>query len=79
MHERDNPDHVTIVKERGSSGGMMFFGLLAVIVLAVAIYFLTQGNRVSPSDVSVSNAAEKVGAAADKVGNAAEDAVKKTN
>ena len=70
----NSPASVTIVKER-SSGGTIFLGILAVIVIAIGAYFLFgQSRPVDPADASITAAAEKVGDAADKVGAAAQDA-----
>ena len=80
MTDNSQPDHVTIIKERGSSGGGMMVAVLAIVLIAIAAFYLLS-NRTDPSskDASITAAANKVGNAADKVGNAAEDAVKKVN
>ena len=71
------PDHVTIIKE-GNSGGGILLGIVVAVVLAIVAFMVFSGSKVAdPSDASIKNAADKVGAAAEKVGNAAEDAAKK--
>ena len=74
-------EHVTIVKEssRGSGGGILVALIALVVIAAIAFWAINNANRTSPSDASISAAADKVGTAAQKVGNAAEDAVKKIN
>lgn len=73
----NSPDHVTIIKE-GSSGGGIVLGLAVAVILAILAFMVFSGsNQADPSDASIKAAAEKVGAAADKVGDAAQDAAKK--
>ena len=71
----DRPDHVTIIKE-GNSGGGIFLGIVAVVLAIVAFMVFSNSDRNS-TDASIEAAANKVGAAADKVGDAAQDAAKK--
>ena len=77
MREFREPDHVTIVKERGDSGGAMVVTVIALLLLAAFAYFMLTRSGPDSTDASVAAAAQKVGDAADKVGNAAEDATKK--
>lgn len=73
----NSPDHVTIIKE-GNSGGGIFLGVALAVILAIIAFMVFSGsNTADPSDASIKAAAEKVGAAADKVGDAAQDAAKK--
>jgi hypothetical protein len=68
-------EHVTIVKERGGSGGTMIVAVIALLLIAAFAYFvLAKEPAVNPTDASISAAANKVGDAADKVGDAAQDA-----
>lgn len=67
------PD-VTIVKEKGSGGGMIVAIVALALVAVVAFWLISTQKTANPSDVNVAAAADKVGAAADKVGNAVEDA-----
>lgn len=72
------PD-VTIIKEKGSSGGMIV-ALVALALIALAAFWLISNNgktTTNPSDANVAAAADKVGAAAEKVGNAVENAAKR--
>ncbi|MFM5929281.1 MAG: hypothetical protein ACKOPQ_00050 [Novosphingobium sp.] len=72
----NSPDHVTIIKE-GNSGGGIFLGILAAVVLALVAFWALSGTKSNDSaDASIRAAADKVGAAADKVGDAAQDAAK---
>lgn len=72
------PEHVTIVKERGSSGGTTVVAIIVLLLIAVFAYFaFIRNDAVDPTDASISRAADKVGAAADQVGDAAKDAAKK--
>lgn len=74
-----SPDHVTIIKERGSSGGTMVIAVIALLLIAVFGYFAFTKSAPNATDASINAAADKVGAAADKVGDAAQDAAKKVN
>lgn len=76
MTDYRDPDHVTIVKERGS-GGTGVIAIIALLLIAAFVYFVLVRQPESRTDANVSAAADKVGAAAEKVGNAAEDAAKK--
>ncbi|MFM5908099.1 MAG: hypothetical protein ACKOPO_11040 [Novosphingobium sp.] len=79
-----SPDHVTIIKE-GNSGGGIFLGIVAAVVLALVAFWMLSGSRNGDSaDASIRAAADKAGAAADKagaaadrIGDAAQDAAKK--
>ncbi len=75
------PEHVTIIKERGSGMGGIMIAVLAIVVIAVVAFWAIGSNQksVDPSDASIAAAADKVGSAAQKVGTAAEEAVKKIN
>lgn len=78
MRDTDNsPEHVTIIKEGGSGGGVVLGMAVAVILAILAFMVFSGSNKADPSDASIKAAAEKVGAAADKVGDAAQDAAKK--
>ncbi|MFM6932759.1 MAG: hypothetical protein ACKOUT_11005 [Novosphingobium sp.] len=69
---------MTIIKE-GNSGSGIILGIVVAVILALAAFMVFSGSKVSdPSDASIKNAADKVGAAADKIGDAAQDAAKKT-
>ena len=73
----DSSEHVTIIREGRSSGGMIVAVLALVIIALVAIWALnSNGDR---TDSSVAAAADKVGSAAEKVGNAAENAGERLN
>lgn len=71
--ETRSPEHVTIVRERGSSGGMIV-AIIALVLIAVAAFWAFGSGGNESSDNGVAAAADKVGAAADKVGEAAETA-----
>jgi len=71
-----DPD-VTVIKEKGSGGGVIVAIIALVIVAAVAFWLISTKSDAPPSDANVAAAADKVGAAAEQVGNAAEDAVSK--
>jgi hypothetical protein len=78
MNDPNNsPDHVTIIKERSSGGGVVLGMAVAVILAILAFMVFSGSDKADPSDASIKAAAEKVGAAADKVGDAAQDAAKK--
>lgn len=72
----NSPDHVTIIKE-GNSGGGMVLGILVAVVLAIVAFMVFSNSDRNSTDASIEAAANKVGSAADKVGNAAQDAAKK--
>lgn len=79
MNDNRDPDHVTIIKERGSSGGSMVIAVIALLLIAAFAYFVLVREPAGSTDANISAAADKVGAAADKVGDAAQDAAKKVN
>lgn len=68
----------TIVHEdssRGSGGAVWMFGIVLLIAVLAAVYFLsTRSDSEAAKDNAVTNAAEQVGTAATKVGTAAEEA-----
>lgn len=78
MADYRDPDHVTVVKERGS-GGTMVIAVIALLLIAAFLYFAVIQQPDNSNDASINAAADKVGAAADKVGDAAQDAAKKVN
>jgi predicted ABC-type transport system involved in lysophospholipase L1 biosynthesis ATPase subunit len=75
--ETQSPDHVTIIKERGSGGSVVLAVLAALAIALVARFYLGDTKAANSADDNVAAAADKVGAAADKVGDAAQDAAKK--
>lgn len=77
MTDYRDPDHVTIVKERGS-GGTGVIAIIALLLIAAFAYFVLVRQPEKSTDPNISAAADKVGAAAEKVGDAAQDAAKKT-
>lgn len=74
-----NSDHVTIIRERGGSGGIIVAVLALALIAVAAFWLIGSSHEKSASDAGIAVAAEKVGNAADKVGGAAEDAAKNMN
>ena len=76
VHEApaDGVERTTIVERRSSSNAWVWL-IIALIVVAAAVYFLTQmsGAEVA-KDTAIAEAANDVGEAAQDVGNAAQDA-----
>ena len=67
----------TVVHEgsRGSGGAVWMFGIVLLIAVLAAVYFLsTRSDSEAAKNNAVANAAQQVGTAATKVGNAAEEA-----
>ena len=68
-----NTSHTTV--SSGSSGGSWLFGLIAVVLLGIGVYyFAMRTNTTSAKDNAITAAAKDVGDAAKDVGNAAQDA-----
>jgi hypothetical protein len=69
---RDPPtEHVTVVREGGSFGGIIL-GIIALAIIAgLVIWLATSRNDNGGANSSITTAAQKVGNAADKVGDAA--------
>lgn len=77
----DTPEasHTTTIvhdgDSRGSGGAVWMFGIVLLIAVLAAVYFLsTRSDSEAVKDNAIANAAGEVGEAASKVGNAAEDA-----
>ena len=77
-YETPASSHTTVIHEgpdRSSSGMGWLFGIVLLIAVLVAVYFLAVRNgSESAKDNAVANAAQQVGSAAQQVGNAAEEA-----
>ncbi|PLK26241.1 hypothetical protein [Novosphingobium sp. TH158] len=68
----DGSTHTTVTR---SSGGGWMIGLIAILLLGVAIYFFAiQSDSTADRNRAVSEAAKDVGDAARNVGDAAKDA-----
>lgn len=66
--------HTTIIERRGSGGGLLI-GLAVLIAVIVGAYFLLNRSASENAEsISISRAADKVGATADKAGDAIEGA-----
>jgi uncharacterized protein HemX len=72
----DGSSHSTVVDRGGGSGsGGWIIGLLALVLVAVGVYFFSgMSTSEANKDNAVAEAARDVGNAAQNVGNAAEDA-----
>lgn len=74
----DGSTHTTVVDrgETSSGGGGLILGLLALVLVAVGVYYFAgMSNSEANKNNAVAEAAKDVGNAAQTVGNAAEDAV----
>ncbi|RNJ61737.1 MAG: hypothetical protein EDM03_15335 [Porphyrobacter sp. IPPAS B-1204] len=70
--------HTTVVTDQPrSGGGFKWFGLLVLVIVAVAavLIFTRMSDAEVAKDNAVAGAAEDVGAAAGQVGEAAEQAI----
>jgi uncharacterized membrane protein len=82
---RETPDaeHTTTIihdEPRGSGGAVWIFGIVLLIAVLAAVYFLaTRSDSDAVRDNAVANAAEQVGDAAQQVGTAAENAADNLN
>ena len=73
----DEPN-VTIITERGSSGGGWLMGLILLAVLVIGgIIALNYAGSNSAKNAAITNAANSVDKAAGEVGDAAKEASKK--
>lgn len=75
--ERETPGTTTVV-ERSGGGGGFFIGLVLLIAVGVAAFFLFNMNKEEARQTdAISDAAQGVGEGARKVGDAAEKAADK--
>ncbi len=78
-YETPEAHHTTTIvhegESRGSGGAVWMFGIVLLIAVLAAVYFLsTRSDSQSAKDNAIATAAQQVGTAATKVGNAAENA-----
>lgn len=75
----ETPGHTTVIHEgppqSSNSAAGWFFGLVALIAILTAVYFLAiRGNSDAAKDNAIATAAHQIGNAAEQAGNAAQDA-----
>lgn len=79
----DGSTHTTVIDRGGSSGGGWMFGLIALALIALGVYyFVSLSASEANKNNAVADAAKDVSNAAQNVGDAAKDAaraVSKTN
>jgi CHASE3 domain sensor protein len=78
-YETPEAHHTTTIVHDGESrsggGAVWMFGIVLLIAVLAAVYFLaTRTESQSAKDNAITEAAQQVGTAANKVGNAAEEA-----